>query len=148
MAAAAQQLAGAVGAPTGPGPAGRVLYLVAGTVLSVLFVAPLVWEVLRSFQPESAISATAVGQLHPSDRHQLPAVAAGGRIIRNVGNSLIVAGTAVVTALLATAAGYGFGRFRFRGPGLLRRRPARPHDPVPGRADAAVPRAPLPAPDE
>ena len=41
-----------------------------------------------------------------------------GHILRDVGNSLVVAiSTAILTTILATAAGYGFGRFRFRGSG-------------------------------
>ena len=41
-------------------------------------------------------------------------------ILRNVENSLIVAvATAAVTAIVATLAGYGFGRFRFRGSGTI-----------------------------
>ena len=43
-----------------------------------------------------------------------------GNLIRAVGNSLIVAlSTAVLTAVLATFAGYGFARFRFRSAPLL-----------------------------
>src|SRR5213075_2156238 len=39
-----------------------------------------------------------------------------GHILRAVGNSLVVAvSTAILTTILATAAGYGLGRFRFRG---------------------------------
>jgi len=42
-----------------------------------------------------------------------------GTIPRSIGNSLIVAtGTAILTTLLATLAGYGFGRFVFRGSGV------------------------------
>ena len=33
--------------------------------------------------------------------------------------SIVAAGTAVLTAILATTAGYGFGRFSFRGRGLM-----------------------------
>jgi multiple sugar transport system permease protein len=41
-------------------------------------------------------------------------------ILHYVGNSLIVAvATAVLTAILATMAGYGFGRFSFRGRGVM-----------------------------
>ncbi|HEY7049613.1 MAG TPA: carbohydrate ABC transporter permease, partial [Jatrophihabitantaceae bacterium] len=41
-------------------------------------------------------------------------------IIRNVANSLVVAlATALLTAVVSTLAGYGLGRFRFRGAGLV-----------------------------
>jgi multiple sugar transport system permease protein len=100
----------------------RLVYAVVGTVLAVIFVAPLVWAVLRSFQPESAITSTpkisSFTHLTIANYQQL--VAAPIDILHYVGNSLIVAaGTAAVTAVLATAAGYGFGRFSFRGRGLI-----------------------------
>jgi multiple sugar transport system permease protein len=100
----------------------RTLYAVVGTVLGVLFVAPLVWAVLRSFETEASItSAPAVSDfthLTISNYSQLMGGSIG--IWHYVGNSLIVAvGTAVLTAVLATAAGYGFGRFRFRGRGIM-----------------------------
>ena len=35
----------------------RTIYATVGTVLGVLFVAPLVWAVLRSFESEAAITS-------------------------------------------------------------------------------------------
>ena len=106
--------------PEGRGP--RIIYAVVGTILAVLFVVPLVWAVLRSFQPEAAItsapSRSAFTHLTITNYQQL--IAGPIDILHYVGNSLIVAaGTAALTAVLATAAGYGFGRFRFRGRGLI-----------------------------
>jgi multiple sugar transport system permease protein len=100
----------------------RLIYAVAGTILGVLFIAPLVWAVLRSFQPESAITAApkATDLAHPTVSNYQQLVGAPIHILHYVGNSLIVAaGTAVLTAILATMAGYGFGRFSFRGRGLM-----------------------------
>jgi len=101
---------------------GRALYLTAGITLSILFVLPLLWAILRSFQP-----ATLITQAPQSDDFSKMTTAnysglIGGsiHILRYVGNSLIVAlGTAALTAVVSTLAGYGFGRFRFRGAGLV-----------------------------
>ena len=100
----------------------RLTYAVTGTVLGALFIAPLVWAVLRSFQTESAITsapnAASLAHLTVTNYQQL--VAGPIHILHYVGNSLIVAaGTAVLTAVLATLAGYGFGRFSFRGRGVM-----------------------------
>ena len=71
----------------------------AGVAISAVFVLPLVWEVLRSFQPESAISsapsAASFGHLTFANYRTL--LSGQDDIIRNVVNSLIVA---VLTALL------------------------------------------------
>ena len=91
-------------------------------MLGVLFVAPLVWAVLRSFESEAAItSAPKVADFtHLTITNYQQLIGGSIHILHYVGNSLIVAvGTAVLTAVLATAAGYGFGRFRFRGRGLI-----------------------------
>jgi multiple sugar transport system permease protein len=97
-----------------------VLYVLAAVLAVVVFVVPLVWAVLRAFQPSDVITS-------PTDSASLSELGTGnfrgltseGHILRAVGNSLIVAvGTALLTTVLATAAGYGLGRFRFRGSGL------------------------------
>jgi multiple sugar transport system permease protein len=102
--------------------AGRWAYLGAGTLVSIVFAGPLIWEVFRSFEPNnlltSAPSSADLTHLGLSNYHAL--LSGGDDIIRNVGNSLIVAvGTALLTAVVATLAGYGFGRLRFPGSGLL-----------------------------
>ncbi len=109
----------------GIGPRGStVVYVVAGTVLAVIFLVPLVWAVIRSFMPPSDItaapSAKAFGQLTVGNYTGL--ITGQIHILRYVGNSLLVAGgTAVLTAVLATLAGYGLGRarFRFRGANVV-----------------------------
>ncbi len=100
----------------------RAIYAVTGTVLGILFIAPLVWAVLRSFQTDAAIttapSVSGVTHLTISNYQQL--IGGSIHILHYVGNSLIVAiGTAVLTGVLSTMAGYGFGRYHFRGRGLI-----------------------------
>jgi multiple sugar transport system permease protein len=103
------------------GGRGQGWYLAAGTLVSAVFALPLAWEVLRSLQPESAVSsapsAASFGRLTIANYRAL--LSGPDDIIRNVANSAIVAvATALLTAAVATLAGYGFGRFRFRGSGL------------------------------
>jgi multiple sugar transport system permease protein len=100
---------------------GLALYLAAGVAVSAVFVVPLLWEVFRSLQPESAVAAAptsgSFSHLTFANYHTL--LAGQDDIIRNVINSLIVAVlTAVLTAVVATFAGYGFGLFKFRRSGL------------------------------
>jgi multiple sugar transport system permease protein len=97
-----------------------VLYVLAGILAVVVFVVPLVWFLLRSLQPGDTI-ATAPDRSTFFDLSfdNFRGLASQGHILRAVGNSVIVAvSTAVLTTLLATMAGYGFGRFRFRGSGV------------------------------
>jgi multiple sugar transport system permease protein len=93
------------------------LYVLAAILAVVVFIVPLVWAVLRAFQPNNVITApaglSALEKLTPSNFQGLTSE---GHILRAVGNSLIVAvSTAILTTILATAAGYGLGRFQFRG---------------------------------
>lgn len=100
---------------------GGPLYILAGVLISAMFVVPLGWEVLRSFQPGSAIieppSLKSFSDLSFNNYRQL--LTGQDDILRNVVNSLIVAfSTSILTSVIATLAGYGFGRFRFRGSGF------------------------------
>ncbi|MBV8397420.1 MAG: carbohydrate ABC transporter permease, partial [Acetobacteraceae bacterium] len=101
-----------------------IIYVTSGTVLAFLFLVPLAWAVVRSFmQPKditAAPSAGAFGRLTVSNYSGL--ITGSIHILKYVGNSLIVAGgTALLTAVLATLAGYGLGRsrFRFRGSNVV-----------------------------
>jgi multiple sugar transport system permease protein len=105
-----------------PGRVAFVWYLAAGAAISAVFVLPLLWEVFRSLQPESAViappSAATFGHLTFANYRTL--LSGQDDIIRNVMNSLIVSVlTAVLTSLVALLAGYGFALFRFRGSGLI-----------------------------
>ncbi len=97
------------------------IYLVCGTVLAAIFVVPLVWEILRSFQSSGAIvSPPSLKNFSNLGVANYTKLLKTDHILRNVENSLIVAvATAAVTAVVATLAGYGFGRFRFRGSGAI-----------------------------
>jgi multiple sugar transport system permease protein len=100
---------------------GGFWYVTAGILISAAFVLPLGWEVIRSLQPESAISnaPSAHSFSHLTFANYQALLSGGDDIIRNVVNSLIVAVlTVLLTSVLATLAGYGFALFRFRGSGL------------------------------
>jgi multiple sugar transport system permease protein len=100
----------------------RTIYAVVGIILAALFIAPLVWAVLRSFETEAAItSAPKISDFtHLTISNYQQLIGGTIHILHYVGNSLIVAvGTAALTGVLATAAGYGFGRYHFRGRGLM-----------------------------
>jgi multiple sugar transport system permease protein len=125
MAAAAtqpprRQSGSAAGRPGKQG--GMGWYIAGGVAISAVFAGPLLWEVLRSFQPESVVtqapSASTFGHLTFANYRAL--LSGQDDIIRNVLNSLIVAVlTAVLTAVVSVLAGYGFAMFRFRGSGLV-----------------------------
>jgi multiple sugar transport system permease protein len=98
------------------------LYIVAGVLISAVFVVPLLWETFRSLQPESTVSnpPSAASFSHLTFANYRTLLSGQDDIIRNVMNSLIVAVlTAALTAVVSTMAGYGFGLFRFRGSGLV-----------------------------
>jgi multiple sugar transport system permease protein len=101
---------------------GLALFIVGGILISAVFVLPLVWETFRSLQPESTVSnapsAATFGHLTFGNYRAL--LSGQDDILRNVVNSLIVGVlTALLTAVVSTMAGYGFGLFRFRGSGLI-----------------------------
>ena len=96
-----------------------VLYVVAAALSLVVFVVPLAWALLRSLQPAATITAapdaSTFFKLTLDNFRHISGIAT---IPRAIANSVIVSlGTAVLTTLLATGAGYGFGRFKFRGSG-------------------------------
>ncbi len=112
----------AVGGPSrrkrGPG---FYTYFLVSTALALLFVVPLVWAVARSFQPSTLAST------HPKaadfthfTTENYRAVFAKEHVLRNVLNSLATGlGTALLTTVVSTLAGYGLAKFRFRGSGVV-----------------------------
>jgi multiple sugar transport system permease protein len=101
--------------------AGFVLSLAGGTLASLLFLLPLAWAVLRSFMPENLVTQAPSGAdfSHLTTGNYSGLIKANN-ILHYALNSLLVAcGTAVLTAIVATMAGYGFARFRFRGSGVV-----------------------------
>jgi multiple sugar transport system permease protein len=99
-----------------------VLFIVAGVAISAVFVAPLLWEMFRSLQPESTVTNPPSGASfsHLTFKNYQTLLSGQDDIIRNVVNSLIVAVlAAALTALVSTLAGYGFGLYRYRGSGLV-----------------------------
>ena len=99
---------------------GLALYLAGGMLAALVFLLPLAWAVLRSFMPDSLVTQAPSAQ---DFKHLTTANYTGliqtNDILHNVLNSLIVAcATGALTAVIATMAGYGFARFRFRGSGV------------------------------
>ena len=107
-----------------PRPATRVgfaLYLIVGTLASLVFLLPLAWAVARSFMPDSLVTQAPSAQdfRHLTTGNYTGLIQAND-ILHYALNSLLVAcGTALLTALIATMAGYGFARFRFPGSGVV-----------------------------
>jgi len=101
--------------------AGFWVYLMVAIMLAVVFVVPLLWSVLRSFQP--AVLSTQAPQsadfTHFTFANYQGVFGTDG-IGVNLVNSFIVAfGTVAITTVVATLAGYGLARFRFRGAGIV-----------------------------
>jgi multiple sugar transport system permease protein len=100
--------------------AGLAVYLTLGTVASIVFVLPLAWAVFRSLLPSTLVtSAPSTADVHRLTFANYSGLIRGG-ILHYALNSLLVAVmTAAATAVVATMAGYGFARFRFRGSGVV-----------------------------
>jgi multiple sugar transport system permease protein len=96
------------------------LYVLAGVLAVLVFVVPLVWALMRSLQPNATITSPPdFSTFFKLTFDNFRGIAHQGHIPRAILNSLLVSGgTAILTTLLATAAGYGFGRFTFRGSGV------------------------------
>jgi multiple sugar transport system permease protein len=100
---------------------GLYAYLCAAVMLSLAFVLPLVWIVVRSLQPEKLAGAAPQGAdfTHLTTTNYR-AVISQEHILVNVVNSLITGvGTALLTTVVATLAGYGLAKFTFRGSGFV-----------------------------
>jgi multiple sugar transport system permease protein len=100
----------------------RLLYAVGGTGAFLVFAVPLAWAMFRSLQPGDVIVSTPdPTTFFDLTGENFTALLTGpDNLLGAVANSLVVAlSTAALTTVLATAAGYGFARFRFRTGPLL-----------------------------
>jgi multiple sugar transport system permease protein len=105
----------------GLGRTGFALYLTGGTLAALIFLLPLGWAVLRSFMPSALVTqAPTAGDFSHLTTVNYSGLIQTNDILRYAANSLVVAvGTGILTAVIATMAGYGFARFRFRGSGVV-----------------------------
>jgi multiple sugar transport system permease protein len=120
----------AAGRSSAPGSRGRgrdlgrtgfALYVTGGTLAALVFLVPLAWAVLRSFLPEHLVTQAPSGKDFSSlTTANYSGLIQTNDILRYAANSLVVAvATGLLTAVIATMAGYGFARFRFRGSGVV-----------------------------
>jgi multiple sugar transport system permease protein len=99
-------------------PAASTLFYVLLVMVALVFVVPLLWPIFRSFEPNLLVTAAPSGQdfSHLTLANYRLLFSGSVDIFRYVLNSAIVTvGAAVLTCFLATLAGMGFGRYRFRG---------------------------------
>lgn len=97
------------------------VFVVIGIAASMVFTGPLVIAFLRSLEPGSAVASvpTLDDLAHLSFSNYI-GIFTQLNLLQYVGNSLLVAvGGSLLTAVLATLAGYGLGRFEFRGQGIV-----------------------------
>jgi multiple sugar transport system permease protein len=100
---------------------GFYLYLVAGSVLALLFVLPLLWVIVRSLEPPALTGqAPQAADFTNMTVSNYSTLLVTDNVLINVLNSLIAAvGTAALTVVVSTMAGYGLARFRFRFAGVV-----------------------------
>ncbi|WP_022884565.1 carbohydrate ABC transporter permease [Glaciibacter superstes] len=99
-----------------------VWWWVTGIVLSSLFLIPLVTMLLSTFK-----SRTELGMKPPTllpreltlDNWQRLFDPSAGLIQSTMNSAIVSLGTVALTVVVSALAGYGFGRFRFRGSGVL-----------------------------
>jgi len=103
------------------GRTGFALYLTGGTLAALIFLLPLAWAVLRSFMPNALVTqAPSAADFSHLTTANYSGIIETNDILRYAANSLAVAvGTGLLTAVIATLAGYGFARFTFRGSGVV-----------------------------
>ncbi|MET4783607.1 carbohydrate ABC transporter permease [Glaciihabitans sp. UYNi722] len=106
----------------GPSPRRRrqlssATYIVVGTLLALLFIAPVIYILLRSFLPASAdAEGIGLGSLqHLTTGNYAKVFDPSVDIRQNVLNSLLVAvAVAVIVAVVSTLAAYALAKIRFR----------------------------------
>jgi multiple sugar transport system permease protein len=101
--------------------AGTGVYVVL-VMMALVFVVPLLWPVLRSFEPQSLVTAPPSAQdfTHLTLANYRLLFGGSIGILRYMLNSgIVVLGTILLTTVLATLAGLGFGRYKFKGQTLV-----------------------------
>lgn len=97
-------------------------YVTSGVALAIVFIAPIVWSVLRSFQPDrlSGAAPQSADFTHMTLSNYSSVFHGRFDILQNLANSLIASiGTALLAAVVAGLAGYGLAKFKFRGSGIV-----------------------------
>jgi multiple sugar transport system permease protein len=100
----------------------RTLYVIGGIGSALVFAVPLLWSIMRAFQTEAVITAAPDwSTFFQLGWQNFTAIfSSSSHLLTGLVNSLVVSiSTAILTAVIATMAGYGFARFRFRGSGLV-----------------------------
>lgn len=90
--------------------------------VALVFVVPLLWPILRSFEPNLLVTAPPSGAdfTHLTLGNYRALFGGNVHILGSVLNSVVVTlGAVALTCVLSTLGGYGFGRFRFRGQSVL-----------------------------
>lgn len=93
-------------------------YAVLGVLFALIFSLPLLWSILRAFQPNETILGTpALPELFDLTWQNFSVFLSSDAVmLRPVLNSIVVSlSTAALTAVVATLAGYGFSKFSFGG---------------------------------
>jgi multiple sugar transport system permease protein len=97
-------------------PAKQILLHIAVLVMIALLVFPLLLLVFNSLKTQTEIFASPMGVPHGVTWDNFRTVVAGSTFLTNLRNSVIVAFSTVVLAVIVTApAGYALSRFKFRG---------------------------------
>jgi multiple sugar transport system permease protein len=90
--------------------------------VALVFVVPLLWPILRSFEPNLLVTGAPSTEdfTHLTVGNYQALFGGNVKILGNVLNSMLVTlGSVVLTGVLSTLGGYGFGKFHFRGQSVL-----------------------------